>query len=243
MYFLKIFMNPEKNHEDDHTLGIGGYIKDIVYGASDGIITTFAIVTGSLGANLPPSVILALGFANLIADGFSMGASNFLGSRSENALYHREAKKEHTHTEKNPQIEKAEVEVILREQGFGNTDVVVMTEKITANRAFWVDFMMKYEHDMATPDHGDEWRGALATFVSFVVVGSLPILPYVFLADKVSRETYSIVATALALFGVGAARYFVTRVNWFVSGIEMLFVGGAAAAASYAIGALVSGLI
>lgn len=236
-------MNSQNLYEENHTLGIGGYIKDLVYGASDGIITTFAIVTGSLGANLPPSVILILGFANLIADGFSMGASNFLGSRSESALYRREAKKEHAHTEHIPHVEKNEVEVILKEQGFSESDAQVMTEKITGNRAFWVDFMMKYEHDMATPDHGGEWKGAIATFIAFVIVGSLPILPYVFFAEKIDRETYSIVATAIALFGVGAARYFVTRVNWFISGLEMLLVGGAAAATSYGIGALVASLV
>ncbi len=62
---------------------IGRYIKDIIYGANDGIVTTFAVVAGSVGAGLSARVILILGFSNLLADGFSMGAGNFLGSRSE----------------------------------------------------------------------------------------------------------------------------------------------------------------
>lgn len=59
------------------------YISDIFYGANDGIVTTFAIVTGAIGASLSRDVILILGFASLIADGFSMAASNYLGTRSE----------------------------------------------------------------------------------------------------------------------------------------------------------------
>jgi VIT1/CCC1 family predicted Fe2+/Mn2+ transporter len=61
---------------------IGHYLPDLVYGANDGIITTFAVVTGVVGANLSERIILILGFANLLADGFSMGASNFLSRRS-----------------------------------------------------------------------------------------------------------------------------------------------------------------
>ena len=78
-----------------HTGGISSYIKDLVYGANDGIITTFAVVTGATGAGFDPKVVIILGVANLLADGFSMGASNFLGERSENNLYHKEERREY----------------------------------------------------------------------------------------------------------------------------------------------------
>ena len=59
------------------------YIKDIVYGANDGLVTTFAVVAGVVGANLPTTIILIVGFANLLADGFSMAVSDYLGTKSE----------------------------------------------------------------------------------------------------------------------------------------------------------------
>ena len=62
------------------------YLGDLVYGANDGLITTFAVVAGVSGASLPGSIVLILGFANLLADGFSMGASNFLSLRSRASL-------------------------------------------------------------------------------------------------------------------------------------------------------------
>jgi vacuolar iron transporter family protein len=62
------------------------YLRDLVYGANDGIITTFAVVSGVAGAALDPRVVIVLGVANLLADGFSMGASNFLSIRSDEAV-------------------------------------------------------------------------------------------------------------------------------------------------------------
>ncbi|MDH3207133.1 MAG: VIT1/CCC1 transporter family protein [Gemmatimonadota bacterium] len=79
--------NPADSHEPRGLRGLGEhYLKDLVYGANDGIITTFAVVCGVAGARLEPRIVLILGFANLLADGFSMGSSNFLSIRSDEAL-------------------------------------------------------------------------------------------------------------------------------------------------------------
>ena len=75
--------HPELNGFKDHAQH---YLKDLIYGANDGIITTFAVVAGVVGASLSSRTILILGFANLVADGFSMGASNFLSIRSDEAV-------------------------------------------------------------------------------------------------------------------------------------------------------------
>ncbi|HSH75325.1 MAG TPA: VIT1/CCC1 transporter family protein, partial [Longimicrobiales bacterium] len=84
-------MNPKDSraaagHEPKELRGLAQhYLKDLVYGANDGIITTFAVVAGVAGAQLEARIVLILGFANLLADGFSMGASNFLSIRSDEA--------------------------------------------------------------------------------------------------------------------------------------------------------------
>lgn len=85
--------HPRSDATDDHEprdlRGLAEhYLKDLVYGANDGVITTFAVVAGVAGAELEPRVVLILGFANLLADGFSMGASNFLSIRSDEAVRH-----------------------------------------------------------------------------------------------------------------------------------------------------------
>lgn len=163
------------------------YIKDIVYGANDGIITTFTVIAGVIGASLSYRIILILGFANLIADAISMAASNYLGSRSE-------------------------IELIKKESG--NTD-----EK--EKKIVW---------------------SAVSTFWAFVAAGSLPLLPFVVFADG-GTLLISTSATALTLFIVGAARSFITELHWFISGLEMLVIGGIAAAAAYFIGYALSSII
>jgi len=76
--------DPADGHEPTELRGLAQhYLKDLVYGANDGIITTFAVVSGVAGAQLEPRIVLILGFANLLADGFSMGASNFLSILSD----------------------------------------------------------------------------------------------------------------------------------------------------------------
>ncbi|MDG5777561.1 VIT1/CCC1 transporter family protein [Haloarculaceae archaeon H-GB1-1] len=69
----------------DEVEASGKYIAEVIYGANDGIVTTFAVVAGVAGASLAPSIVVVLGVANLLADGFSMGMSNFLSQRSERA--------------------------------------------------------------------------------------------------------------------------------------------------------------
>lgn len=219
------------------------YIKDIVYGATDGIITTFAIVAGSAGSGLSNKVVLVLGVANLLADGFSMAASNYLGTTSENSLFQEEQKREIEEVETVPNKEKQEVKKVLSDFGFEAEDSEKLTDLISANKKFWVDFMMRYELDLNVPVAGSAFWGAALTFLSFVFAGSLPLAP--FLLFKIGPHTfaYSVIATGVSLFGVGAARYFLTKVNWFLSGLEMLLIGGVAAVVAYFVGYFISVIV
>ncbi len=230
-------------HSEPHATGLGNYIKDIVYGANDGIITTFAIVAGSVGAQFPLKVIVILGVANLIADGFSMGASNFLGTRSQNALYLSEQKREEDEVETKREVEKIESQEIFEKNGFNKSDAEQLVGIISTNKPFWVDFMMYYELGLAKPEVDSEWKSATLTFFSFVVAGSLPLLPFLLLGSGVNTFIYSAISTAVALFAVGVARQFITKGHWLVGGLEMLFVGGVAAIAAYMLGYFVSGIV
>jgi VIT1/CCC1 family predicted Fe2+/Mn2+ transporter len=154
----------------------GHYLPDLVFGANDGIITTFAVVSGVVGASLANRVVVILGLANLVADGISMGASNYLARRST-----------------------AEIELVERREA---------------------------------------GRHGLATTAGFVVAGVLPLAAYLLPFSDGSRFPLSVGIAVAALFAVGAARTFVTRRGFFRSGLEMLFVGAAAGAVAYVIGAL-----
>ena len=99
------------------------YLKDFVYGAIDGVVTTFAVVSGVAGAGLSSGVIVVLGVANLVGDGFSMAASNFLGTRAEEQHRNRLRRIEDEHIDRIPDGEREEIRQIMAAQGFENDDL------------------------------------------------------------------------------------------------------------------------
>lgn len=173
------------NHVEPHgTVAIARhYIKDLVYGATDGIITTFAVVAGVTGGALSHSAVLIVGAANLAADGLSMAVGNFLAIRA-----HESAR----------------------------------------------------EADDLPEEESRPWRHAAATFVAFVVAGSVPLLPYVVPAAQGKEFAWSAASTLASLFAVGAARATVTVDRWWAAGLEMLLLGVVVAAVAFGAGALIA---
>lgn len=164
------------------------YLPEFVYGAIDGLVTTFAIVSGVMGASLSAGIILILGFANVLADGFSMGASNYLSKRSENDL------------EEKPE---------------GQRD--------------------------------DPLKTGLATFISFVLVGLIPLMPFVagyFLGiDNLTLFKYSIIFTGLLFIVIGLFRGIITKKSPSKSALETLAIGTVASIISYIVGVVLKGIV
>jgi VIT1/CCC1 family predicted Fe2+/Mn2+ transporter len=178
-------MSTQESHEPNGPRAlVQHYLGDLVFGANDGTITTFAVVSGVAGASLDARIVLILGFANLVADGFSMGASNFLAIRSQ--------------------------ESVLRSQGKAAVEPF-------------------------------PFRHGLATFLAFMLAGSVPLMSYLFPIGE-SPFVVAVILTLATLFAVGAARAAVTDAAWWRAGLEMLAIGAAAAAVAYGTGAFVSGL-
>jgi VIT1/CCC1 family predicted Fe2+/Mn2+ transporter len=221
------------------------YLRDFVYGGIDGAVTTFAVVAGVAGAGLSSTIILVLGIANLIADGFSMAASNYLGTRAEQDVRRRVRREEEAHIERIPEGEREEVRQLFAAKGFDGPDLDRAVEIITSDRQRWLDTMVREEFGMSLEGPAPA-RAALTTFAAFVVVGSLPLLAFVVDATRlvtVPRPfVVSAVLTGLAMFLVGALKSRVVRRRWYGAGLESLFVGGAAAALAYVVGFWLAGL-
>lgn len=233
----------QQHSEIIHAKKEGAYLADFVYGANDGIITTFAVVSGAVGAGLPPVVIIILGLANLVADGLSMGLSNVLSLRSRKSFETRERKREEYEIEHFPEEERREVEEVVEKWGIRGEHATMLVNDITADKKRWVDFMMREELNILEDKNDKPATHGLVTFVAFVIAGTLPLIPYLFGVSTDLQFAVSIVATAVSLFIVGASRSVVTNQKWLRSGLEMLLVGGIAAIAAFGIGALVQGII
>ncbi len=214
---------------------VGRYLKDIVYAANDGIVTTFAVVAATVGGALSPSVILVVGIANLIADGFSMATGNYLGTKSEKQFYEKEAAEEHDEVRRMPEVERQEIREILAARGYEGSQLEDIVSLISSNEQFWVDFMMHEELKLFVPEKESAFKNGAVTFVSFIVAGSIPLLPYVVLGKNASFWI-AVLVVAGALFVIGALRSFFSKASWFFAGVEMLVVGGLAAGMAYGIG-------
>ncbi len=222
------------------------YLRDFVYGAIDGTVTTFAVVSGVAGAGLNPKIVIVLGLANLIGDGFSMAASNYLGTRTDEQLLEKARLMERRHIEQVPDGEREEVRQIFAAKGFKGKDLERAVEIITGDEERWVDTMLVDELGL-TLNGPSALKAALATFFAFCFVGLLPLLAFIFGAwmnvETNSLYLVSTVVTACAFFAVGATKSIFVEQKWYRSGFETLLIGGSAALIAFIVGVLLKGLV
>ena len=223
------------------------YIAEFVYGGTDGAITTFAVVAGAEGASLGLSVVIILGLANLIADGFSMSVSNFISTKTARDNFDRHKAIEKWEIDNLTETEVNEIREIYAAKGFKGILLEKVVEVITSNKEVWVDTMMKEELEM-TKDNKTPIKTAFVTFISFVFVGAIPLLSYIFAGSSVSPGTqelfmYSSILTGFALATIGSLKSIVTKKNLFVGIFETVLLGGLAALTAYFVGDVLESII
>jgi VIT1/CCC1 family predicted Fe2+/Mn2+ transporter len=231
--------------DEQHGGAGSAYIGEIVYGGLDGIITTFAVVSGVAGAQLGTPVILILGLANLLADGFSMATGAYLSAKSEQEYYRKEWQREAWEVEHFPEGEAAELFEVYRGRGYSEEEARQLVTIQSREPQRWVQAMMVDELGMLADERNPLVNG-LATFLSFVVAGVVPLIVYLlglFLSIPAAASfPAALVLSGLALFTLGAAKVRITHLNPWRSGLEMLIVGGLAAGVAYVVGALLKGI-
>src|SRR3989338_1875701 len=221
----------------------GGIVGDAVLGANDGIITTFAVVSGVTGANLSPAVVLIIGFANIIADGISMAFGNYLGTKSEKDFVISERKREEWEIDNKHEEEIAEIREIYSNKGFEGEDLERAVHVITSDKKRWVDAMMYDELGLSSEESFKPLRSALVTLIAFAIFGILPLLAYIPVFSVENKFLTASALTGMAIFVVGALSGLAIKKNPVISGIEMFAVGIISASAAYMAGAFISGLV
>jgi len=221
------------------------HVGDFVFGGIDGVVTTFAVVAGVAGASLSPVVVLILGLANLLADGFAMGVGNYLSIRSERERYDKERQRESWEIDNIPEVERKEVEEMYRQKGLSGEALTAVVNAITSDKERWLDTMMQEELGL-TLETRSPLKGGLVTYTAFILIGFVPLFSFVLalFMPTLAEHTFflSVILTAVALFGIGALKTLVVQRSLWRSGMETLLMGSLAALVAYIVGYLLSGL-
>ena len=216
------------------------YLRDWVYGGIDGTVTTFAIMAGVVGASLSASVVVILGVANLLADGFSMAAANYTGTKAEHDEYEQLRHMEERHIALAPEGEREEIRQIFQAKGFEGEALETAVGVITNHRERWIDTMMAEEHGMPAAIRSP-LKAAIMTFVSFVLCGAVPLVPYALMLPN--PELPSAIMAGATFFGIGSLRSKWSPAPWWRAGLETLAIGMLAASVAYFVGDFLKGLI
>ena len=222
------------------------YLKDMVYGAIDGAVTTFAVVTGVGGAGLSSGIVIVLGLANMFADGFSMAVSNYLGTRAENQYRENMRAQELAEVEAYPEGEKEEIRQFYRRKGLVGESLEQIVTVITSNKTLWVDTMLQEEHGLSSQSVNALAAGTV-TFIAFLLAGALPLLSFLvnWLVPGTINSPYlvSVVITLISFAAVGAIKgRYVNQKAWFAA-LETMLVGAVAAGLAYLVGYALKGLV
>lgn len=209
------------------------YLREWVYGGIDGVVTTFAIVAGVVGASLSPVIVLILGVANLIADGFSMAAGSYSSTKADADNYWRLRVREESHIKNHYDGEIEETRQILTSKGFEGEDLDDMVAAISKDQDTWIEWMMKEEYGLSRPIHSP-LRAAGNTFGAFVLCGSAPVIPFIFGWD--ASILWACLFSAIVFFIIGSLKSLWSVKSWLREGGETLLIGMVAAGLAYGIG-------
>lgn len=218
------------------------FLREIVYGGNDGIVTTYAVVAGFNGAQfgdmvtLPVMTVLLFGLANLFADATSMGLGNYLSNRSNIELYTKEEEKEKHEIIHDFDMEFAETVHLLKAKGFTQLQAEKIANTYAENVPYWTEFMMREELQMENPKGTNPFHTALATFLSFIIFGMIPLIPYVLFQGREHTFIYSTIAAFGALALLGLLRWKITRAHIVQAVSEVVLIGGTSAVIAYTVG-------
>ena len=223
-----------------------GFLREFVYGGIDGGVTTFAVVAGATGAHFDSVVIIILGLANLIADGFSMSVGSYLSVKSDLEKYHKYRRYEHWGVENIPELERNEIRQIYYNKGLRGKVLEKVVAIITSDKELWVEEMMKGEFEL-TPEKKSPLTAGWHTFLSFIIIGFIPLVPFIFSFSEwaflSSPFAITCVVTALAFIIIGLVKAHVNHTSIWSGVAETVALGAIAALLAYFTGSFFEDII
>jgi VIT1/CCC1 family predicted Fe2+/Mn2+ transporter len=220
-----------------------GEIREAIFGAQDGLVSTLAVVSAVGGATGDRYAILVAGIATGLAGVFSMGAGEYMTSKSQREIFEAQIHGEREEVAERPGEAEAEVGFMLEQEGLPEADARQVARVMAAHPEVMLKTMVEKELGLAVePEEGSPLQGALVMAVAFGLGALVPLLPYLFL-DPTQGLWASLIGTGAVLFAIGVAKSRWTRRGWLRSGIEILLLGAFAGVAGYFFGDLLPAIL
>lgn len=235
-----------QSNEPSHPVG-GHFIRDIVFGANDGVVTSIGFLVG-LSSTLPQAHIVVIGgMLTIIAGAASMALGNYLATKSEKEYYQAQAQAESWEIEHKPEQEVKEVRQVFIDQGFLPDDVDKIASHIVENRKLWLDILMKYELGMIqTSDDKHPVRAGLIMGSFYLAAGIPPLIPYLLVGTifpNVYTALFAAIAVALiVLIIIGTIRVYLNKSQWTRTIVETIIIGIMATLVGFLAGVFINAL-
>jgi len=234
---------PEAVPYEPHVGDSRPYMRDIILGVNDGLVSIFLLVAGVVGGGLDRDQILLAIVAGAIAGAISMGAGEYLATRSQEEVFDREIALERTHIAHHRNAEVDQLYAMFTDIGVAQSDLETVVEAFSRNDEVLLNSMKVLEFGIIETERRSPYTAMILSGVLFLG-GALPsVLPFLFVESTNLGLTIAAILTAAGLFAVGAVKTVVTKTNPVKSGLENLVIAGIGGIIAYYIGALVDGAI
>lgn len=213
-----------------------GRLREVVFGAQDGIISTLAVTTSLAIAVGTAGTVLVAGFATAAAGMISMAAGAYLGSRAEEDVREAAIAKQVRELEERPAEQLAELVILFQREGKTYEEAVHLANEIASNQNLWLNTLLEKKLGISPDIGGSPLKDALAMCVSFGGSAIIPIIPFLFLAVGPLAIGLSVTLSLAGLFVLGLAKGRVVSKSPILQGLEILGIGAASAVLGYALG-------
>jgi vacuolar iron transporter family protein len=214
-------------------------VRDIVIGMSDGLTVPFALAAGISGAGAATHIVVTAGLAEIAAGSIAMGLGGYLAARTDREHFVAEQEREYYEVDHVPDKEKEEVTDVFRNYGMDDVHIEPILTAMSADHKKWVDFMMRFELGLESPNPKRARTSALTIGLSYVVGGFIPLSPYILIHQISTALIVSVIITLIALFLFGYIKGRFTGLKPFIGGLQTVFVGGLAAGVAFILARLI----
>ncbi len=234
--------SPEHILSEKKRIGKVSQIRELVFGAQDGLLVPLGVISSVAGAFNNNQIVLIAGISEALAGAFSMATGAYLASQAERQVHRAEIAKERQSIQAYPKDEQQEMSFLLEQEGMETNDANTIAAILWKHKNSFFTTMVQKELGIEPEPPGTPGKDALLVGCSYLVAAGVPLFPYFFLKGEVAI-LMSLLATLLALFGIGLLKARFALLPYLKSGLQVVLVGAGSGIGGYFLGTLLSHLL